>query len=183
MRQTKWTDQQIKTAIRRGGQYREQAVEYIFKSWYRYLENAAQKHGLPQEEIEEVISETIWKLTTRIINPKFEEIEHLQTYAYRMVLNKAYTQNKNRKETVEIESAYAMQSDESERIGKLFALRETKNELEKMGDPCQTILLMKAKGYQVEDIAAETGLAVSTVRNKTGPCREELIRRLGEKPY
>jgi len=183
MQQTKWTDQQIKAAIRHGGRYREQAVEYIFKSWYRYLVSAAQKTGLAPEEIEEVINETIWQLTARMINPKFEEIEHLQTYAYRMVFNKAYTQNKNRKETVEIDAAHFLHADQSERSGKLFALQETENELEKMGDPCRTILLMKAKGYQVEDIAAETGLAVSTVRNKTGPCREELIRRLGEKPY
>ena len=46
--------------------------------------------------------------------------------------------------------------------------------LAQLGEPCRTILLMKAQGYKNREIAKTLGMAEQTIKNKKGRCEDKL---------
>lgn len=177
-----WTDDQIKASLRKGGYHRERALEYMFKAWFSALRDEAKRTGLGQEDAEEIAADAIWALMKQILNTQRGEINYLKTYAVKIAKRMAW-----RKKTaiaydvIDLDEIKELTGGEpSGGIDKILRWKEVENELEKMGEPCLSILLMRAWGYRTDEIASHTDLAESTVKNKTRPCREELARRIEE---
>lgn len=177
-----WTDDQIKASLRKGGYHRERALEYVYKAWFPYLHTAARRSGLGGEDAEEIASDAIWALMKQILNTQRVEIKYLKTYAAKIAERMAWRKKMALAyDVIDLDEIKELTGSEpSGGIDKILRWKEVENELEKMGEPCLSILLMRAWGYRTDEISSHTGLAESTVKNKTRPCREELARRIEE---
>lgn len=177
-----WTDDQIKASLRKGGYHRERALEYMFKAWFNILFIEAKRNGLGEEDAEEIAADVIWALMKQILNVQRVEIKYLKTYA--LIIAKRMAWRKITAIAYDVvnwdEIKEPTSGEPTNGIDKVLRWQEVENELEKMGEPCLSILLMRAWGYDTTEIASHTGLAESTVKNKTRPCREELARRIEE---
>lgn len=182
MKSQRWTDDQIVWAIQAGGKPRKLAEEYLFKTLYQKLVPSLRRLGATQEEAEESVSEAIFRLIKQIAEGN--SIGHLDRYAYTIARNCYLGLVKQRKQTLGVEHAEKIENKNN--VEGMLVLTDALSELEKMGNPCQTILTMKGYGYSDEEILrALENLPDNNIhtlgglRNRVVECRIELKLRVG----
>lgn len=143
------------------------------------LLSVARGFRLRQQDAEDVVQDVIYELIRRLRNTSLDEIQDIKAYGITVTQKKAMTfieKWTNQRRAYWYDPCYYYDLD------NILHWQEVKNEVEKMAEPCRSIILKKGEGYSSSEIADYTKLAISTVRNKIRPCREELYRRLREKP-
>jgi DNA-directed RNA polymerase specialized sigma24 family protein len=143
------------------------------------LLSVARGFRLRQQDAEDVVQDVIYELIRRLRNTSLDEIQDIKAYGITVTQKKAMTfieKWTNQRRAYWYDPCYYYD------LYNILHWQEVKNEVEKMAEPCRSIILKKGEGYSSSEIADYTKLAISTVRNKIRPCREELYRRLREKP-
>lgn len=157
----------------------EYHLERILNTLRPKLLSVARGCGLRQQDAEDVVQDVMYELIRRIRNTSLDEIQDIKAYGITVTQKKAMTFIEK---WTNQRSAYWYDPCYYYDLYNILRWQEVKNEVEKMAEPCRSIILKKGEGYSSSEIADYTKLAISTVRNKIRLCREELYRRLREKP-
>jgi RNA polymerase sigma factor (sigma-70 family) len=175
-----WTDEILLREIRAGGQRRNSAWEYIYKAWRSYYLSPVLRMGGTPDEVDDVMGQVVMDVEKQILKPDFQ----LQTTTLRVYFTEALKRACARSwsktpRTVEldpqlhhagqgesVEQAYIRQ----EQINRLDAL------LNKLGEPCKTVLMRFARGYSMREIATELGFEnEQSAKNAKLRCHRKLL--------
>lgn len=185
MKSQRWTDEQIVWAIQAGGEPCKLAEEYLFKTLWHPLFSGLRRLGATQDEAQESVIHGVYQLIRQIAQDN--SIEHFDRYAYIVARNYYFQLCKRRRQDLALEHAEKASNKSEEEIKKRLELADALKELEKMGNPCQTILTMKGDGYSdeeilvaVENLPGNNIHTIGSLRNRVLDCRLELQRRLGD---
>jgi DNA-directed RNA polymerase specialized sigma24 family protein len=182
LRQSSWTDAQLIEAIKAGGRLRNDAWQYIYKSWRPvYLKTIFDKGG-KLDEAQEVLPQVMLDVQQTICKPDFAlHSSTLRTY-FTVALTRAWVRLRQKQsglkldefdpqihETLETESNAQQDliwKEQAETV--LFALKN-------LGEPCQKVLTLKGSGYSNEEVATEMQYeSVQSANNAISKCRGKL---------
>jgi len=154
----------------------------VFEQYYGTLCYYAERLQLSTDDAEDVVSGVFLKLWNR--EEPFRDLQHLQAFLYRSTRNacldhlKQTTREKERQLVFLLESEHFGREESAELI-RLEVLRavylEIKNLPEQMG---KIISMSYIEGRKNEEIAAELGLSMQTIKNQKSRALAMLRLRL-----
>ncbi len=176
---TPWPDTLLIREIRAGGRRRERAWSYIYKAWFgAFLGAVRQTNGkAAEEDVIAVLGKVCMSVEKQVCKPDFALREAtLCTYIAAAVINayKRWMGKNTPPPTVEFDPQ-THQAGHYDPMDDDDVTNEVLDQiLAQLGEPCRTILLMKAQGYKNREIAQALGMAEQTIKNKKGDCEDNL---------
>jgi len=176
-----WTDEKLIAGIKAGGAHREAMWKQVYHQFAGMLRAVVLKAGGKPEDLEDILGDVFSSVDRAVVKPDFSLHSAIfATYLGNSVRNRyLHLHRKNKVETVELtESFPGVSYNDPE---KQLILQEALQSVDGMGEPCRTMLLLKGKGFEDQEIADETGFALQTVKNKLSDCRKHLINVISKK--
>jgi RNA polymerase sigma factor (sigma-70 family) len=172
-------------SILNGGKDKEQAVEYLINHHIGFIHKVHQNLDLPYDEAKDAYTDAILALIISIENQSFKGRSKISTYLYKVfyfkcidLVRKNTTNQINYME--EIPDITASQMD----VFKSFLIKDEvknlKRYLDKLGEPCQQILLdWGFWGYKMPEIAERVGLEnAGKAKRQKYNCLQKLLKNL-----
>lgn len=177
-----WNDDLLIREIRAGGKRRELAWHYIVRDWRRYYLAPVLQAGGTGEAVNLVLHRVVLDVEKQIRKPEFRlHSASLKTYFTESVFRAwKRAQGKSKPPTVEFDPKRHGEgtddgSDEDPRLARLDAL------LERLGEPCKTVLTLYREGYSMREIAQHMNYGnEQTAKNKKRDCYERLLGLAGQ---
>lgn len=176
-----WTDQVLIREIRAGGQRRNKAWEYVYKAWRGYYLSPVLRAGGTPEQVDEVLGQVIVDVERQVLKEDFELRDAmLRTYFTEAVV-RAWARARDvaqRRQTVEFDPqtyTTGQHASVEEDFIRLERLQRLDVLLTRLGEKCRTILTLYARGYSMQEIAAELGMQEQSVKNDKVKCHRKLL--------
>ncbi|HEX5151866.1 MAG TPA: RNA polymerase sigma factor [Parafilimonas sp.] len=175
-----FAEQEILNSLRSSSPIiRRKGEEQLFKQYDYFMNLGINKYSLPKDSISDAYSDTILAAIESIINYSFREKSSLKTFLFQIfqnkcidILRKNTTRRNSVHRTVAINGSQMHLSDPSQSVlEKLIERTEMdtlKEQLKKLCDKRQRLILLCAEGYTDKEIAVEmnfkTPFVVKTCR-------------------
>ena len=176
-------DQQIAQAILLGGLEKEKAVQYLIDQHVGFVHKLHQNLNISLEEAKDAYTDAIMALIQAIENQTFKGESKLSTFLYKIFYFKCVDFSRKRSTNridyqVELPN---ISSSEEDTFKQLIIKEEVKNlkvHMEKIGHPCQQILLdWGFWGYKMPEIAKRVGLKdAGKAKRQKYNCLQKLIK-------
>lgn len=174
-----WTDDKLLEAMRQGGPQLDLAFKIFHNRFRLMVFSQIKSFGLIEEDSHEIIADTFISITKRIANnPGFKF--SFSTYVYTSIQNKCIQIKSRNISTASLDEIHYDVSVNQDIDTKILA-QEVLQRINVMGEPCKTILTMRAKGYEHAEIAKQLQRSEQTIKGKTVECRKTLINLIGGK--
>jgi RNA polymerase sigma factor (sigma-70 family) len=182
-------DEEIIKAIKSGGKNRKDALSYVFTDLglKKRVSNFVSYYKGNQDDIHDVLVESIIIFDRNIRYNKFEEKSTLLTYAYSIA--KWYWINKSREEkrTAELKAKIESESIDIKNPELLFIEEETKFRFERilqhLSEKCKEILKYWSLSYSYKEIAEKLEIENhNSIRKQKLYCQRKLAIYLKDNP-
>ena len=184
MFQKRWTDQQLIEAMSGKSASREKATRYLLKQYISYIPKAQKKLGLSREDCLDAFTDAVMSLGEQLANGQFRGESKVSTYLYQIFYFKArdlFKKQTTNKVQYLAEPPEMMDKGPSIEEQKIIQsqIQLIKAHLQKIGDPCQQILMDWGYwGYSMAEIAQRVGLAsADQAKKKKYKCLQQ-VRKL-----
>lgn len=176
-------DHYLIESIKKGGLDREKALEYCYKSYFKYQTNIAKKYSglLSPEDIEEAYDDAFIAFNQQIQQNKYQGKSKLSTYFYAIFNHKCIDISRRKDKNASFVDQENFGENENTGIDILEEIiQEEEKEkllkiLDKLSPICKKILLLWNDGYNLKEIAVQTGLKnANTAKAKKGSCFQKL---------
>ncbi|MEL7341935.1 MAG: sigma-70 family RNA polymerase sigma factor [Bacteroidota bacterium] len=183
MSNSPFNDQEVIEGIRKGGLEQEKWLQKLYDQHFSLVYKALQKHKVNEQQALDAYSDALIELRKKIVNGSFRGDSSYFSFFYSIFFNKifnALAKNKTKK----IDWVYEMPSHLSDANQDILKILETNESyevlllhLDKLGSPCQEILLDTGYwGYTMQEVAERNQLKdAATARNKKFHCLKKLL--------
>jgi RNA polymerase sigma factor (sigma-70 family) len=170
------SDNQIIQAFLNGGNDRERAWQYLFRSCRSGYVGIVKKNGGTEQDALDALCWIAPVFERRLMAQHLEPITNICGYLAFMVRNEFFLQKKKAMPYFEQidpswEHLIVLPDDISERSE---SLDEILQRISKLGDRCQTLLGLDLSGFENEEIAERFGWPKERVRKERYNCIEKL---------
>ena len=142
---------------------------------------------LNEEDVKTCYCDAVLAVVENIRNGKFEGKASLKTYLTQIFFNKCVdakrktaTNKSEVHQVVDIAEAQYLHTNVQDALRTLIAQNDYDRllaKLEKIGDPCQSLLLARGNDYSYTEIAEMQGYkSPEVVRTTVGRCREKVLK-------
>ncbi|MCX7955200.1 MAG: sigma-70 family RNA polymerase sigma factor [Bacteroidales bacterium] len=140
----------------------QMAIFYIYKKFYPTILNFIKLNGGDENDAKDIFQESVLSLFYNLQNPNFELKCQLKTYLYsvskNLWLNELKKKNKITNDLSEVEEIEEEFIELSEKNENLLREKRLLKALEKLGEPCKTIIeLFYVERLSMQQIAERMG--------------------------
>ncbi|MEM6318315.1 MAG: sigma-70 family RNA polymerase sigma factor [Bacteroidota bacterium] len=179
----KWSDKRLVDSIKAGGKLRETATKQLLQNHLKFIYKLHQQLGIEKEAARDALVDAVLAVIEKIEKGRFTEQAQLSTFLYRIFYNKCVDFLRKRSSNkVAYLADIPEQVEQSPSPVQILADKgdvvQLKGLLQKLGSPCQQILLdWGAGGYSMQEIALRSGLAnAEKAKRQKYNCLQKLIK-------
>lgn len=181
-RRNSYDDDDIIAGIQGNMVQQNRAIKTLFKSHKGYIHKGRKKYGLSEEDARFAYDLALGQLMKEILDDRFRRDSLLSTMLMTIFLRRCIDildKKRTNLDTVPIEAIAPGLPQTSQHFLKDFITRDkldhVKKLLEKIGEKCKEILVMKWEGYSDIEIAELLGYSgPSVVNSRRYTCRKKL---------
>jgi len=189
MKNTQFTDKDLVEMIRSGGFLRLEALKYIYKDsgWVSTLTNILRKNSVQESDIKDAVQEAMVVLDNHVRNIQFKEKGSLKNFFIGICKGRIYSNNRSIKRHIFKENQEDL--DNIELITpEVNMLQEEQKKiiseiLNKMGEPCKTVLTLYQLSYSMQEIGKAIGKSEGMAKKMNFNCRNKMRALISQNPY
>lgn len=164
----------------------EEALVFLYQQNKKAISSLVMRNNGSEDDAEDVLQESVVVLWERVTSGRFEATAKLSTFLFAVAKNiwSRKRMRKFREPATEFDHD-AFSSTEQSQLDEMIdseRSREIADAMEKLGDPCKTLLTMYYwDELSQEEIAVQMGFAnAATVKSKKYTCKKMLEKILNE---
>lgn len=177
----KWPENKLIRALGDRGATREQATDYLMKTYIRFVPTIEKKVNISRTDALDAYVDAIVELTEQVAMGKFKGESKLSSYLYKIFYYKSVDLfRKNTTNKLDYRESMPESSDTNLLADKEMEINEAVSQvhmyLDKLGEPCKQILIdWGFWGYNMTEIAARVGLEGSVqAKDRKYKCLQKL---------
>jgi RNA polymerase sigma factor (sigma-70 family) len=160
----------------------EKILNYLYDNYYQTVKNHVLKNSGSDDDVSDVLQESIITLYKQAISPEFNLTTELKGYFFGIVRNIWNVQLRKKNPTNEFNLDEII-DDDTEEFNDMVLERVVTEAFQKLKSDCQTMLKLFSEGLTYEEIAIKMNLKNETyARRKKYLCKEALIEIIKDYP-
>jgi len=184
-----YSDKELLEMIRRGGTDRINGLEFIYRysGWVPLALAILKKQKVQHANAKDAIQEAIIVLDNNVRNFQFKEKGTLKNYFISICKGRIYSNKRSIKRQVLKGESNELDSKEDNTPEVVMLKEEQKviirKLLEKIGEPCTTVMTLYYLSYSMKEIAAVIEKSEGIAKKMSFTCRKKLRKLLNQTPH